>query len=82
MFKTSKVHLVPDRELRASGPFRLLAAVICVCAAIASVTIVLMVSTGYRPIGELYRLPFALFIAYVAGHVAARGAFPGAKSHG
>jgi hypothetical protein len=82
MFKTNTVHLVPDRELRASRPFRLLAAVVCICAVIATLTMVLMVATGRNPVWDLWRAPITLFMGYVAGYVAARGRFPGAKSHG
>jgi hypothetical protein len=62
-------------ELQA-WPFRVLAAVICAGGSIAALTVVVVAVSGYRPLTELFRLPFALFIAYVAGHVAARGSFP------
>jgi hypothetical protein len=77
-FETNMIPSNPAREHRASRPIRALAAAVCVCAAVATLTIVVTVSAGASPIGDVWRLPITLLIAWFAGFLAARGKFPGA----
>jgi hypothetical protein len=65
-----------DREFHITRPMRLLAGVICACAAIAALTVLLTVGSGTRTIDDLWRLPLALFMVFVSGSIAARGRFP------
>ena len=63
----------------ASRPLRSLAGVVCLCASVAALTGILVVATGFRPVDEIWRVPVALFMAYVASSIARRGTFSWGK---